>query len=220
MGLFSFLGDALSCIGSAVASFAGALIEKLSPVIEVAKAVVEAIGKVVVTVANILGLIPADESVEELGAKTMQDGVRAQMEDESMQEYLDYLRNDVVLDEEKLAKMSVKEKTQCSSIGTAMVTNAIAEETGVRISPDFLIGMNKMKMTAEQFVEVLNGFSAKGIDDMDMLPKFFQNRLTDQERLDVYEVIETTEKKLNPESTEADVLRKIDDMGEALNAGK
>mgnify|MGYP003327588623 CR=1 FL=1 len=109
MGFFSFLGDVVSCIGSAIASFAGSLIEKLSPVISIALQVVKDIGEVVVAVANALGLIPEDESVEEIGAKTMQDGVRAKMEDESMQEYLDYLRNDVKLDEGKLAVMTDEE---------------------------------------------------------------------------------------------------------------
>lgn len=220
MGFFSFLGDVVSCIGSAIASFAGSLIEKLSPVISIALQVVKAIGEVVVAVANALGLIPEDESVEEIGAKTMQDGVRAKMEDESMQEYLDYLRNDVKLDEGKLAVMTDEEKVKCNSIGTAMVSTAIQEETGVKLSADFLIGMNKMKMTANQLTEIIKGFSEKGLNDMDMLPKFFQNRLSDQERLDVYEVIESTEKKLNPEASEADVLRKIDEMGEALEAEK
>ena len=117
MGLFTVLGGllsaAISTVGPIISTVANVLINKLPPVIETAKLVIDTISEVVSKVCEILDIAPLDENTEELGAKVMQEGTRPKCDEETTQEYLDYLRNEVTFDKEKFDKMTPEEKLVC-----------------------------------------------------------------------------------------------------------
>jgi len=213
----SGIATAFSVVGSAVCSCASALVASLPKALEVAKIVLDQIAEVVIKVAEVLDLCPENEDVEELGAKATQVETRLRKEDESMEEYLDYLRNEVVLDKEKMLKMTQEQKLQCKAVGTAMLTEALSEKTGVAISPAFLIAMNKMKFSEIQFASILKKFAENEITTMDVLTDYLKGTLSDDKMPIVSTSLIEAEKQKDPTATFVTIQENIDEYKELLN---
>ena len=114
--------------------------------------------KVVVDVAQAFGILNPDEDALTLGAKVKQEGTRGRMDGESMEDYFNYLREEVELDKEKLDNMTDEEKVACQVVGTAMTSEAISEKMGVKLSPEFVASMAKMEMSAVQLEAYVKSF--------------------------------------------------------------
>ncbi len=206
------LGELISSLGPVVARFASALITKLSQIVDVALNVSKAISVVVQLVAENRGLSPQGEDVEELGYKAMQREARLKMEDESMEDYLNYLRNEVSIDKEKLKVLSDEEKLKCNVMGTSMLSQCISEKTGIEISEDFLLDMHKMKMNGELLSKYIDAFSEMGIETLDELTQYLRGELSDKESDKIETIIKSVEKTSDPTLSDGDVLLKVDDM--------
>lgn len=214
--LLGGLGPLISSLGPVVTKVASTLLTKLPEIVEVALNVSKVISAVVQTVAEIQGLSPHGEDVEELGYKTMQEGTRAKMEDESMDDYLNYLRNEVSVDKEKFQALSDEDKLKCNVMGTGMLSQSLSEKNGLDISGDFLLDMQKMKMTGEQLSKYIDAFSEKGIDSLDELTQYLRGELNDKESDKIETIIKSVEKTSNPSLSDGDVLLKMDDMKSAI----
>lgn len=214
--LLGGLGTLISSLGPVVTKVASTLLTKLPEIVEVTLNVSKVISAVVQSVAEIQGLSPHGEDVEELGYKTMQEGTRAKAEDESMEEYLNYLRNEVSVDKEKLKEMSDEDKLKCNALGTGMLTQAISEKNDLEISGDFLLDMQKMKMTGEQLSKYIDAFNEKGIDSLDELTQYLRGELSDKESDKIETIIKSIENTSDPSLSDGDVLLKLDDMKQAI----
>lgn len=214
--LLGGLGPLISSLGPVVTEVASTLLTKLPEIVEVALNVSKVISAVVQKVAEIQGLSPHGEDVEELGYKTMQEGTRAKMEDESMDDYLNYLRNEVSVNKEKFQALSDEDKLKCNVMGTGMLSQSISEKNGLDISGDFLLDMQKMKMTGEQLSKYIDAFSEKGIDSLDELTQYLRGELNDKESDKIETIIKSVEKTSNPSISDGDVLLKMDDMKQAI----
>ena len=210
-GVASFLSTAVSTVGSAIVGVASTLIAKL-PDLALAKEVVGFIATVISKVAEFLGVGPKDENMEELGAKAMQEGIRPKMEEETTQEYLDYLRNEVVLDREKYEKLSDTEKVACSTLGTTLVSKSIEEKTGVELPPEFLLSIAKTKMRAEEITKFISEFGKNEIFNMGVLSDYLSNKLTESKVEKVDSIIVSSLKELNPDVSEQAIKEEILDM--------
>lgn len=224
MGIFSaiggFISSAVHTVGSAISSVASTLVSRLPDVVIAAKIVIETVSTVIAKVSEVLGIAPQNENLEELGAKVMQEDTRAKMPEETAQEYLDYLRNDVKLDEEKFSKMSPEEKTVCSALGTSMVAKSIEEKTGVEIPADFLITIAKSKLKFEQVSKFINAFSENGIGSMGEFTKYITNDLTEDRSIKIGGIVKESLKDINPTFSEEDIQNEIVDMKRSYNLEK
>ena len=228
--MFGLVLGALSAVGSFLASVvtvakpivaaATALVAKLPEVLVTAKMVVDTIASVVSTVAEFLGIAPKGENPEELGAKAMQEGTRKQLEGESSQEYLDYLRRDVTLDEAKFKAMSTEEKIACSSLGTAMVSKSIEEKVGIDLSPDFLLTIPKAKLSASQVAKLINAFASNGFSSMDDFTGYIKNDLSEDRVPKIGNIVRNSLKELNPSLSDAEIQHEIIDMKSSYNNEK
>lgn len=126
-------------------------------------------------------IAPPNEKVDELGAKAMQEDTHPKLEEESTQEYLDYLRNDVKLDEEKFAKMTEDEKLACEALGTSMLTKSVEEKTGIELPPEFLLTIAKSRLRYEQVEKFIHSFSDSGINSMGEFTKYISNDMSKEE---------------------------------------
>lgn len=214
--LLGGLGPLISSLGPVVTKVASTLLTKLPEIVEVALNVSKVISAVVQKVAEIQGLSPHGEDVEELGYKTMQEGTRAKMEDESMDDYLNYLRNEVSVNKEKFQALSDEDKLKCNVMGTGMLSQSLSEKNGLDISGDFLLDMQKMKMAGEQLSKYIDAFSEKGIDSLDELTQYLRGELNDKESDKIETIIKSVEKTSNPSLSDGDVLLKMDDMKSAI----
>lgn len=213
MGFLGLIGGlisaAVSVVGAVIATVADVLINKLPPALELASMVIGAISTVVSKVNEAFGLAPANENVEELGAKALQQDTRAKMDDETTQEYLDYLRNDVEFDEEKFAEMSEQEKIECEVLGTSMLAKSIEEKTGVELSPDFLLTISKSKMRYEQVEKFIRAFSDNGISSMGEFTRYISNDMSEEAAGKVGNVIEGAIREMSPELSDLEIQKEI-----------
>ena len=214
--LLGGLSTLISTLGPVVTKVASSLLTKLPEIVEVALKVSKVISSVVQSVAEIQGLSPHGEDVEELGFKAMQEGTRAKMENESMDDYLNYLRNEVSVDKKKFQALSDEDKLKCNVMGTGMLSQSISEKSGLEISGDFLLDMHKMKMSGEQLSKYIDAFSEKGVDSLDELPQYLRGELNDRESAKIEAIIKSIEKTSNPSLSDGEVLLRMDDMKQAV----
>ena len=142
------------------------------------------------------------------------------MEEESMEDYFEYLRNEVKLDEERWRNMTEADKLQANVTGVSMVATAISEKTKVDLSPDFIMAMNKMEMSAKHISEYIKSFSEKNIDSMDSFTDYLRGELSGDSKKEVFDTIEETVSKLNPDYSTGDILIEIKSMKDKLRVGE
>lgn len=132
-----------------------------------------------------------------------------------MEDYFEYLRNEVKLDEERWKNMTDAERLQANVTGVSMVATAISEKTKVDLSSDFIIAMKEMEMTAQQVCEYIKTFSEKY-----RLDGFFYGlsswRIIGRLKKEVFNAIEETESKLHPDYSDGDILVEINSMKDKL----
>lgn len=215
-----FISSIATTVGPVIASAATALATKLPMTaigIKLAMDTISTVSTVISKTAEMLGIAPAEENHEELGAKAMQEDIKPREEFESTQEYLDYLRKDVELDKEKYTKMSEEEKISCRVLGTTMVSKSIEEKAGVEISPDFLITIYKAKLGCEQVEKFINVFADHGITSMDEMAKYITNELPEERVPEIGEIIETSVKELSPSLSNDEIMQEVVNMKRAYN---
>ncbi|MEZ7733718.1 hypothetical protein O3799_09360 [Fusobacterium periodonticum] len=137
------------------------ILSKITP--ELIKDVTELIS----SVAELLGLKDEDDSSEELGLKS--EIADKRLEDfDSREEYINYLKDDVELDEydkEKLNNESLKEKYSAKGLDIEM--SAINEKMDVNLGiEDYVIlakaGINKV----QDFMTIIDTFKEKGVEPL------------------------------------------------------
>ena len=213
--IISGLTSLVSTIGPVVAKIATTIVTKLP---EIATTIMK-VAEVISEVATILGLTN-HETPEVIGAKMQQEGTRGRLDDESMEEYLDYLREEIKLDKEKFLSMSDEERVKSTAIGIGALSQTIDEKFGVKLSGDFIVDMNKMQMTAREIASYVQHFESKGIESMDSLTDFLKGKLSDEDKRQVYDVITKVENELSPRATLADVNDKIETMKDAISVSE
>ena len=139
-------------------------------------------------------------------------------EDETMEDYLNYLRNEVELDKEKMLHMSDEDKLKCSAIGTGMLSEAINEKTHVALSPEFMYEMQKMNLSGERISKYIDAFSENDIDTLDSLTKYLRGQLNEDDASTIGNIVENVEQEINPNGSFGDVLQTIEDMKDRLNS--
>ncbi len=204
LGIFSVIG--------AIATTAEVLSSKLPVVIETAQIVVKTIATVLTGICEVLGIGQADEQVDELGAKVLQEDTREIEDGESAQEYLDYLRNDVTLDKAKFDAMDENEKLACQVAGISMLAKSIEEKAGVEMAPDFLYAISKVKLNCEQTEKFIHAFADNRIDSMSEFTRYISNDMSEVEADRVRPVIEGALKELSPELSQEEIQHEIIEM--------
>lgn len=220
-GIFTTIASGISAlfsgVGAAVCNLASGLLTALPKALEIGKVILQSVAEVIVKVAQILAISPENENVEELGVKAMQEDTRPRMEDESMEDYLDYLRNEVAIDKEKMLNMSEEDKIKCQAIGVGMLSEAIVEKKGIEISPTFLIAMNNMRMTGDLLSSYIEEFSKHEISSMDALIDYLKGNLNEDDTKSMYSLIKDVETRNTPDVSLLELQDKIENYKGAIS---
>lgn len=196
-----------STVGPAIAAVA-TTIAKVAPTIEK----IITFANVVSGIAQILGVLEPDENPEDLGAKAMQDGTRPRMADESAEEYLNYLKNDVELDKEKQAQMDDKDRLACIATGSALVLSTIAEKENIELSPEFVSNVSKTSLAAGDALKIASKFKDNNIE-VNKFNDYFNNNLSGEELSEVNQVMKDSVKEIHPDMSEKEIRAEINNMG-------
>ena len=213
----SFVGSVCSAISSTVSSLGISLSTFAAKIVELAGPLLETVGKIASMVAKFLGVTEGLEDPIELG-------LRAEMSDkkpedfDSYKDYINYIKNEVKIDEEKLKNASDIDKAKYAAIGSGVLIKGIEEKKGMDIGADVFVALAKIGM---ETLDKMGG--ARGIDAI--LDTFKDGKLGEfakyvsgdlnsvKDKIMVSDKLIETFKNLNPEMDIKDIQKEVMDMG-------
>ncbi len=203
-----------STVGPVIAA-AATTIAKLAPTLEK----IITFANVVSGIAQLLGVLNVDENPEDIGAKAMQEGTRPRMANETAEEYLNYLKNDVELDKEKQAQMDEKDRLACIATGSAIVMSTIAEKEDINLSPEFVSNVSKTSLAASDTLKIISKFKENNLE-LDKFNDYFNNNLSGNELLNVNHTLKESVKEIHPDMSEKEIRSEINNMTNDISIPK
>jgi hypothetical protein len=152
---------------STMKGLSGVLDKILKILSKITPELIKEVTSLISSVAELLGLKDEDDSSEELGLKS--EIADKRLEDfDSREEYINYLKDDVELDEydrEKLNNESLKEKYSAKGLDIEM--GAINEKIGVKLGLEDYVMMAKAGINKVQdFMTIVDTFKEKGVEPL------------------------------------------------------
>jgi len=159
MGFWSSVGDfcsgAIDTVCSAVSSLGSTLVDSASSLLKIAGPYLSAISTIVQIVGVLFDVISTKDNPEELGAKAMQ--ADKQPEDfSSNAEYIDYLRNEVKLDQAEFDNPSAEDKAARTAVGVSIVAQGIQEKKGFDIPLSTWVALARVGLDKESNLGEIN----------------------------------------------------------------
>lgn len=215
MGFFSSISSlfssAISTISAAVGSLGGALAGAASVFLKVAAPYLEVAIMAIQVVGVLLDVLKSDDNVEELGAKAMESDKKPE-DFSSNAEYIDHLRNEVKLDQEKFEKATDVEKVARTAIGATIVAKGIEEKKGFDIPLSTWVAMAKLNLQdkPQEMNTILNTFKDGKLEDF---VGYTEGKLDSTKELDIGDTLVDMYKDLEPNANIEDIEKKVMDMG-------
>ena len=180
MGFWSSLGSAISSVCRGVCSALGAVGRfAINALTLPSRIALTAMGTVFSFVGRWLNK-PKEETAEELGEKAMLSDKKPDNFD-SINDYINHLRNDIQVDKEKMANLSEQEKMERQAIGTSIYVKQIEENFGTRLPIDFFETVGKLKMDSTEMRNYIDSFKKNGINDMGKMSAHLKGTLSAEE---------------------------------------
>lgn len=222
MGLFGAIGSAISAaassissaIGGAIGSMTSSILSITGPLVNIKMAIetIAVVAKVIVIIAEELGILDKDVNMEELGAKAAQPDTKKSTEFESAEAYIEYLKNEVKLDQERFQGLSEEEKLACQAAGLSIMTKGVEEKMGVQIPVEFLQIIGQLKMTPQEVKAFMESFRENHIDSMKTMADYLSGKNMGESGSTVNQAMADAMKAINPKANEDNIQDKIADM--------
>ena len=160
----------LSMILSAISKLeatVGLMIAKYAPI--VIKTLGEHLPKIiqlVEAVSLVANVLKPNDKVEDLGAKAMAAD-RKPEEFNQINDYINYLRNEVEVDEATLSQDPI-DKTVRQAIGTSIALKALGNELNTDISLPFLSKVSELGLESKVILEIIKSYAKSGLTPDDV----------------------------------------------------
>lgn len=218
----SAIGGALSSAATAISEFVdkiGVVGHVMFPKLDLVALVCNVVGAIVSAIAEALGIKqPEEDAPDELGMKA--EIAEKKPEDfDSTEEYINYLHNEVKLDEEKKLSVSPEEKAAYSAIGTSLYLDATAEKLGIEkgsITPDFLLDCAKVKMDSDEIIATIKSLKENGLNPQSMSDYMHNNLDTVKERKEVSAALSDAFRETKPEISNMETADRLNKMQNVL----
>ncbi|AVF65460.1 hypothetical protein [Vibrio alginolyticus] len=150
-----------------IASSIGPMIAKYAPM------VIEVVGKNLPKVVNtveaislVADVLKPNERADELGAKAM--AAEKTPEDfEQINDYIDYLRNDVIIDEENLSTDAVDVITR-QAVGVAIAVKGMGQALEADVSIPFLNAISELDIDPKVVIALVKSYESSGLNSDDV----------------------------------------------------
>ncbi len=217
MGLFSaigsFISGAVSVIGSAIGTVGGALgnvatvaTKMLGLALPHIRLVVEAIS----LVGKLLGVLKEKDNPEELGAKAMSTDKKPEDFD-TFNDYIDFLRNDVEIDKEKLKNSDKGTKLANTVVGASITARGIEEKLKSNIPLSFWKDVALQELKSQEIVKTIEKYRENNVS-LDKYSDFVDGKLDFKERLENKNILVETYKELEPQLSSEEIETKVFQM--------
>lgn len=168
----SAVSSVCSSIGGAIMGGIGSLAPAISPWIAVAV-------KVISFLAELFTEKPKEEKPEELGMKAEMADKKPEDFD-SINEYIEYLRQEMKVDAAKLENLSEEERMKYQVLGLGLYVKSIEEKQDMKLDPAFLKVVPEiinLGYTAQDIGNLMQSMKKNGVNDMKMYPEFMKGEL-------------------------------------------
>ncbi|NOQ65452.1 MAG: hypothetical protein GQ582_13155 [Methyloprofundus sp.] len=127
---------------------------------------------------------------------------------DSINEYIDHLRHNVIIDKEKFNQLDEKDLLARSSIAAAITLKGINEKLETVVTPEFMAEVAKQELEADQIVETIKSYK-----DKDLKTEDYELYLNDALSIDESErhsdALVSAYQKLEPELTIEQIEDKV-----------
>lgn len=203
----SFVSSVCSSISSAVSSVGSAVVKVATSIASLGAELAGKVGESIKSVGILLGILNPSENLEELGEKAMMSEEKPENFD-SINEYIDHLRHNVIIDKEKFNQLDEKDLLARSSIAAAITLKGINEKLETVVTPEFMAEVAKQELEADQIVETIKSYK-----DKDLKTEDYELYLNDALSIDESErhsdALVSAYQKLEPELTIEQIEDKV-----------
>lgn len=195
----SFVGSCVNSLGRAVVGMASTLIKELAPIIDTVITIIK-------LVAEHFGVLKPEDDIEDLGARAMKSDKKVEDFD-SVNEYIDHLRNDIELEKDELKKMSEGQKLACKAVGATITSKALSEKIGIEIPADFWVEVGKHSMTFKETLGLIDAYKNNNMPIQ--FADYLKGNMKFTDRVKNESLIVNTYKEINPEMTTEEIEDKL-----------
>ena len=206
-GVKSVAKAAVSIVTESVKAVGKVIVNEAKDFLKMSIETLKAVTTVLETIAKALGIIKNEENVEELGDKAMRADKK--MEDfDSVNEYIEYLRNEIKTSQEELKKLPLEERLARRAVGSALLSKAISERKSIEIPVEFWEETVKAGLNAKEIDYFLDKFKKAGIAPVDFA-KYLRRELNLEEENKIDNFLLENFKELEPNLNEKEIEKKI-----------
>lgn len=212
-------GELMSAVGAFAKDLVTGPIPGITPNI---KSIV--LGKILTLVIDVISAVadaltekPKEETPEEIGLKA--ETADKKPEDfDSINDYIEYLRNDIKVDEERLKEMDEKERATYAAIGAGLYVKQVEEKYNVDLPPEFWRSTaelrNEGKISEEMPSDLIEFMKEHGIESGATFSDYLSGKLgigsEDQQKM--YDALKDTYRKEYPDATDSELNTKINTL--------
>ena len=196
-GVKSAVSKAVSVVTSAVKKVGEVIVEGAKKFLEIEIGKLKIVKDILETIAKALGIIKPEEDLVEIGDKAMKADKKPEDFD-SINAYIEYLRNEIHSSREELEKLSPEEKLARISLGAALTSKAIEEKKSLEIPVEFWKEAVRLGLSADEIDEYLNKFKEAGVKPEEFL-KYLKRELNIKDEERVESALVSAYKELEPD---------------------
>ena len=206
-GVKSVASKAVSVVSSAVKKVGEVVVEGAKKFLEIEVEKLKIVQNILETIGEALGSIEPEEDLEEIGDKAMK-AEKKPKDFDSVNNYIDYLRNEIHSSKEEVEKLLPEERLARLSIGAALTSKAIEEKKSLEIPVEFWKEAVNLGLSAKEIDEFLTKFKQAGVKPEEFL-KYLKRELNINEEEKVESALVNAYKELEPQEDIKKIEEKI-----------
>lgn len=222
--LGKIFGAAVCVIGAVAAIAVGPLGPVLGPI--VAQIIIEAAAKVIAKIAKSLGIIEADDKVEEIGYRLeeacaideqgqLKHPEWKRLEDfDNLHDYYAYLK--VMIPDEAIDYGKLKQnRIRYTTVGAAALTDSWGKVAGIEIPDDFVVAIGRADLKQGEVQAVVNAFKSLGFTSVRFNDFLLAKGMAPDKINDLRDAIIAAYQEIYPDKTGDDIRMRIHEWRQA-----
>lgn len=206
-GLCSAVSSACSAISSAVSSIGSSIASAATSIASLGISLAAKVSDAIKSVGISLGIISPEDTMEELGERAMLSDKKPEDFD-SINDYIDHLRNNVVFDKEKFDSLDEKDLLARSSIGASITLKGINEKLDATVTPSFMAKVASQELETDEIIGTIKAYKEKELK-LDNYELYLNDELSLDETTKHSNALVDTYQKLEPELSIEQIESKV-----------
>ena len=144
----------------------------------------------IAALGNLCKIVAGVDDVVVLGAKASQAGVKTASDFSNTNDYVNYLKNEVSLDEDALNKIDDKTRIMYGIVGGSIVLQSVSEKLSAVIPVVLLLATSEAGVKGKILCDLVKAFVDKGIPNMHLVVDYLSNKVMEETKhIQIYEIL-------------------------------